>query len=298
MASASWIGKRRRLSRILNRTTGKTLIVPIDDSLIFGPFGGLADVPSKLADIISGSPDALLAYRGVFQNLPDLTETMGRIINLTASTTRSLHTRKVPTGQVSDAAAMDADAVAVHVNVSSSYEHEMITTLGRIIVDSESYGMPVLAIMYPRKEGQAGDYNYEDLRETQPNEYASLVAHCVRIAADLGADIIKTQFTGTAASFEKVVKACWPTPVVIAGGPVVTNDILMGNAYEAIQAGAAGISFGRNVFDRDQSWRYVQALRHIVHARGSIREGLEILEKASRPDTEGRAKNERPSQER
>ncbi len=278
MQANSGIGKTRRLSRIINTNTGKTVVVPIDDSLIFGPFGGLSDLSSKVEQIANGQPDAVLAFPGVYRNFSGLLKAVSGIVNLTASTVRSVHTRKILVGNVATSVALDVDGVAVHVNVSSAYEAEMLQNLGRVSAECEVFGMPLLAIMYPRKEVHGEDYNYDDIKESNPDEFANIVSHCVRIGADLGADVIKTRFTGTSKSFERVVTACFPIPVVIAGGPLLDPKDMLENAYAAIQAGAAGVSFGRNVFHRSDSKAFILALREIVHNGASPVVALERLQ--------------------
>ena len=85
-----------------------------------------------------------------------------------------------------------------------------------------------------------------------PNEHApEVVAQAARIGAELGADIIKTNYTGDIETFKVVVESC-PVPVVIAGGPKCESpkEVLQ-TTSDALKAGAAGISIGRNVFQCD-----------------------------------------------
>jgi len=72
----------------------------------------------------------------------------------------------------------------------------MLRAMGEVVRECEASGMPLLAIMYPRSESSAGDNNYDDLKRDDPKQYSQLVAHAARVAADLGADIIKTKYTG------------------------------------------------------------------------------------------------------
>src|SRR6266404_7803851 len=192
--SSSQTGKARRLGRIFSQGSGKTLILPIDDSLIFGPVGGLEDISSKLPKLVNNPPNAILAFIGAFRAHAATLSKTAWIVNLTGSTTRSQHTLKVPVATVEQAVQVGADAVAIHVNVSSRQEHEMLRTLGLVARDCEAHGMPLLAIMYPRTESDSGDNNYEDLKERERKKYVESVAHSARIAADLGADIIKTKY--------------------------------------------------------------------------------------------------------
>ena len=264
--SSSQTGKARRLAKIFSQDSGKTLILPIDDSLIFGPVGGLEDISSKLPRLVKNPPNAILAFIGAFRAHAATLSNTAWIVNLTGSTTRSQHTLKVLVATVEQAVQVGADAVAIHVNVSSRHEHEMLRTLGLVAHDCEAYGMPLLAIMYPRSESDSGDNNYEDLKEQERKKYAELVAHCARIAVDVGADIIKTKYSGDPDSFRTVVNACSPTPVITAGGPALPIREMLRAGFEIMSAGAAGLSFGRNLFNRPNPERYVKALQAIVHA--------------------------------
>ena len=102
------------------------------------------------------------------------------IVNVTASTTRANHTHKRLVGGVADAVALGAEAVAVHANVGSANEGDMLMTIARTARECEHYGMPLLAIMYPRTEFGAEGCSYEDLRRENPDEYAKRI----RLAGD------------------------------------------------------------------------------------------------------------------
>ena len=264
-SSYSQAGKVRRMRRLFSRGTRRILIVPIDDSLIFGPADGLEEVQAKIRDILVDPPDAVLAFPGVFRNEPHLLAQTAGIVNVTGSTGRSVHTRKVLIGSVHQSAQLGLDAVAVHVNISSQYEAEMLGIFGSVSRECESYGMPLVGIMYPRSESEKGDNNYDDLRANDRKAYAALVAHSARVAVDLGADLIKTKYTGDPESFQMVVNACKPVPIVVAGGPLLPISSALQMAYEVVQAGGAGVSFGRNVFSRQSSQPIVSALKAIVH---------------------------------
>ena len=92
MYSDSNVGKERRLSRVFDRETGRTVIVPIDDSLIFGPTGGLANLGEKIEQVVSGAPNAILTFKGTARNYSGLLSNVATVVNLTASTKRSHHT--------------------------------------------------------------------------------------------------------------------------------------------------------------------------------------------------------------
>ncbi|MDR0314238.1 MAG: hypothetical protein LBI14_11665 [Treponema sp.] len=257
-------GKTRRLSRIFG-TDGKTVIVPVDDSLIFGPFAGLHNINRKISNILEGKPDAVLAHQGTFIN--DIkSNTIGRIINVSASTKNSFHTKKVLVSTIEQLIIRDADCVAVHINITSKYEADMLSDFGKIVSESEKYALPVMAIVYPRKENADGtDENYVSLKNSNNQEYANLLCHCVRIAKDMGASLIKTHYSGNKESFIRVIESASPIPIVIAGGKFTEAAYMLKIAEDAIQCGCKGISFGRNVFSRSDAKTMVEAISAIVH---------------------------------
>ncbi|MEM2896528.1 MAG: class I fructose-bisphosphate aldolase family protein, partial [Candidatus Bathyarchaeia archaeon] len=173
--------------------------------------------------------------------------------------------RKVQVCSVEEAIMIGADAVSVHVNVGSDYENEMLMKLGKISDECDRFGMPLLAMMYPRGA------------KIQSEHALDFVAHAARLGAELGADVIKTNYTGSIESFKEVVSKC-PVPVVIAGGPKTkSEEEFLQMVYDAIQAGAVGVSIGRNVFQSENPTLMVKALSAIVHKRSSASEAMKIL---------------------
>lgn len=256
------VGKARRMARVL-QSDRRTVIVAFDDSLISGPHGAFSAPATALREVAAADPDGILAFGGLLRAESDSLGRVATILNLTASTTRSCHSRKVPIASVEDAVKVGADAVAVHVNVGSTFEPQMLRTLGEVASRATELGLPVLAIMYPRTDGP--DPNFDHLRREKPDQYAEFVAHAARIGVDLGADIVKTQFTGNPESFATVVAACAPVPVIVAGGPLANATVSLELAAAAVEGGASGISVGRNVLHRAERGDWVRAFKAIVH---------------------------------
>lgn len=275
------VGRTRRLARLFDPSSQRTVIVPVDDSLIAGPIGGLQNLKSQLLCIERACPNGILGFPGQFEHQELLNPHVGWICNLTASTTRSAHTRKILIGSVGQALSLGADAVAVHVNTTSKHEGEMLAHFAGVAGEARDLGVPVVAIMYPRRERPDGtDDNYEDVRNTNEDLFTTLVAHAVRVARDLGASLVKTQFTGSPDSFRTVVEAASPVPVVIAGGPLQPCERVLTMAHEATAAGAAGVSFGRNVYGRDNVGQMITALRLIVHEGASVADAMQAIRRA------------------
>jgi DhnA family fructose-bisphosphate aldolase class Ia len=258
----SCIGKRRRLNKLFDN--GKTIVVPIDDSLIFGAKQGLLNLSETIEKIVKGRPNALLGFKKDIEILTEIDSNIPFIFNVTASTVLSTHTRKTIIASVDNAVAAGAECVAAHINFSSSYENEMIHNFATISNECDRLGVPLLAIAYPRSEYDEKDYNYDDLKTKDNLAYTELVAHIVRVVCELGADIIKTNYTGNEESFRTVVQAALGKPVIIAGGAKIPVEHSFQIVEGVINAGGSGISFGRNIFNADHITAYLNAIKTIV----------------------------------
>jgi predicted phospho-2-dehydro-3-deoxyheptonate aldolase len=256
-------GKTRRLKRIL-QPDNRTIIVPMDHGVTIGPIQGIINMQQTVNQLVKGGVDAVLVHKGIAKTID--TGNAGLIIMLSGMSNLSPNINdKVQVCSVQEAIRLGADAVSVHVNVGAQDEDKMLHNLGKVADECEIYGMPLLAMMYPRGP------------KIQNEHDVNAVAHAARIGAELGADIIKTNYTGTIESFKKVTESC-PVPVLIAGGPKCksTEEILQ-TTSDAMKASAAGLSIGRNVFQCDNPTLIVKALSAIVHKGASAEQALKLL---------------------
>lgn len=256
------IGKQCRMGRIF--CNNKTVIVPVDDSLISGPKEGLFDLSNTLKSIASESPNAIMGFKGTMESITKNNIKVPFIYNITASTMMNSSTRKVLIASVENAMTIGADCVAAHINFSSCFESDMLHDFSLVANECDRLGMPLLAIAYPRKELNGKDYNYIELKKNNPNAYAELVAHCVRVVCELGADIVKTQYTGSIETFKYVTDSAANKPIVIAGGSKEPVELSLKCISDSIKAGGAGISFGRNVFNATHISQYISAVKDII----------------------------------
>jgi fructose-bisphosphate aldolase / 2-amino-3,7-dideoxy-D-threo-hept-6-ulosonate synthase len=256
-------GKQRRLNRIF-RADNRTVIVPMDHGVTIGPCKGIENMQTTVNALLKGNADAILVHKGIAKHID--AKSAGLIVMLSGASNLGLNqNNKVQVCSVQEAVRLGADAVAVHVNVGAQEEDKMLMRLGKVAEECEHFGMPLLAMMYPRGPKIT-------------NEHApDLVAHAARLGAELGADIIKTNYTGDIDTFKVVVECC-PVPVVIAGGPKAktAKDTLQMTA-EAMKAGSAGLSIGRNVFQHENQTGMVKALSAIVHNGASVDAAQKIL---------------------
>ena len=158
-----------------------------------------------------------------------------------------------------------ADAVSVHVNLGSETESEMLQELGEISETCSYWGIPLLAMMYPRGQKVENEHDVE------------LVKHAARVGSELGVDIVKTNYTGDPDSFKEVVEGAL-VPVVIAGGPKVdTDEELLQMVKDSIEVGGAGVAFGRNLFQAENPGKITKAISEVVHNDLEVNEALKFL---------------------
>ena len=258
-------GKSARLDRI--GTDGTHLIVPMDHGITMGPVTGLADIESTIDAVTSGGADAVLTQKGIAERVHDNKNGAGYIVHLNGSTTIGPDERdKRITGTVEDAVRAGADAVSLHLNVGSEHEPDQITQLAEVTSAAQQYGMPVLAMTYARGH---------DVRDqSDPEGYAEDLAHATRLGEELGADVIKTAYSGTPETFERVVDGT-RLPVVIAGGSKGTDIETLSMVRGAVDAGAAGVSMGRSIFQHETPELITAAIAAVIHDGKSPEEAAE-----------------------
>jgi len=256
-------GKARRIKRIMQKDN-RTVIVPMDHGVTTGPIQGIVNMQQIINQLLKGEVDAVLVHKGIAKHVD--AGDIGLIVMLSGMSNLSPNINsKVQVCSVREAIRLGADAVSVHVNVGSQDEDKMLSNLGKVADECDIFGIPLLAMMYPRGPKIQNEHSPE------------VVAHAARIGAELGADIIKANFTGDIATFKTVVESC-PAPVVIAGGPKCkTSQEILQTTHDAVKAGAAGLSIGRNVFQNENPTLIVKALSAIVHDSASVEQSLKIL---------------------
>lgn len=246
-------GKELRLARIINHATRRTVIVPMDHGFSLGQVSGLKDMKGAVERVIAGGADAIVLHRGMVRHFPEAAaRSTGLIVHLSGGTNTSPDPEeKVPVCTVREALALGADAVSVQVNLGSRTESRMIEVAGMVSRECRLHGIPLLIMCYPKGIRQEGNMEHA-------------IGHCIRVAEELGADLIKTAYTGSSASFAPLLEAS-SVPVVVAGGERSEEGGVLTMIRDAISAGAAGVCMGRNAFQRDDTAAFIREVRRIVH---------------------------------
>lgn len=248
------IGKLRRLRRIMR--DGRTLIMPMDHGVtkVENGLENVEEILRNVADYI----DAVVLHKGIVKHSKAVVDLeIGLIVHLSASTSLSRDPNdKRIVSSVENAISLGADAVSVHVNIGSETEARQLEDLGKICEISDHYGIPTLAMIYPRGKVEVN---------------TETVAQSARIGYELGADIVKVPYID---KFSQVTKYC-KVPVVIAGGSKESEYELLRKVELALKNGACGVAVGRNIFSSASPRDIAKALHHIIHDGMSVEEVLE-----------------------
>jgi len=262
------IGKKIRLERIIDRNSHRTVIIPMDHGVTVGPIEGLADMRTAISNVVAGGANAILMHKGVVRAGHRGTgRDVGLIIHLSGGTSLSPDPNaKELVCTVEEAIKLGADAVSVHINLGAETDKEMLHQLGQISERCLEWQMPLIAMMYTRGAKIKDEYDVNNVK------------HAARVGAELGADIVKVVYTGSVESFTEVVQGC-PVPVVIAGGAKMDSDEdIFKMVSGALEAGAAGVSIGRNAFQHKDPAKMVQALSRVVHNNADVKEAVKTLQ--------------------
>lgn len=261
-------GKAIRLGKIFRKNTGKTVIIALDHGRRRGPIKGLENPRKTIELLIDSDVDAFMVTPAVLEKNYDLfvgrTSVIARIDG-TGTVKGPDETDDRLIASVLRALKLGADAVSVMVWIGSINEADNLEKLAMVAEDCFNYGLPLLAEVIPCPPHLPDKYSWEN------------VAYGSRIAAELGADIIKTFYPGSLEKFKLVIERV-PVPIVILGGPKIEKiEDFLKIVYEAIIAGARGVAIGRNVFQAEDPIKVANAISAIVHSRTSAEEALQFL---------------------
>ncbi|MDR5656785.1 MAG: 2-amino-3,7-dideoxy-D-threo-hept-6-ulosonate synthase [Halobacteriota archaeon] len=243
-------GVEARLTRL--GRDGKFVTVPMDHGITMGAVDGLKDIESTIADVTEGGADAVLTQKGLADRVYPNRHDAGYLVHLNGSTEIGPdEAEKRQTATVEEAVRLGADGVSFHINVGSDHEPDQIEALSNVTERAHQLGMPVLAMAYARGPG----IDEHD---------ATNLGHAVRLAEELGADIIKTAYSGDPESFEHVVEST-SKPVIIAGGSPSSDRETLETVQDAVSVGGAGVSMGRTIFQHPDPYAISSAIAAVVH---------------------------------
>jgi DhnA family fructose-bisphosphate aldolase class Ia len=248
---------------------GKALIVAMDHARTFGAIEGLESPDAVIEAAVDAGADAVMTTFGVLRHYRE--QLIGRIPTILRldggpSTYREdwlAYTEWSLLHSVEDALLLGADGVVVMAFVGIPVELETYRIVARVAGECVRANLPLMVEALPCSSERVPD-----------PKSAEAMASAARLAFEHGADMVKSYYTGSQDGFRRVTDNC-PVPVLIAGGPKMeTVEETLQVAHDATQAGAAGVVFGRNVWQSGDTRGMIRALRGIIHDGRSVAEVL------------------------
>lgn len=254
-------GIKNRMARIIRPDTGHAVMLAVDHGYFLGPTTKL-EVPRKTIGPLIPYADSLMLTRGVLRTSVDPNSGISVVLRVSGGVSiigPSLANEGISTS-IKDAIRLNVAGVGLSIFVGTEYERQTLLSLAELVNQGEEYGIPVLAITAVGRELEKRDARFLSL--------------CCRIAAELGAHIVKTYYCE---DFEKVTESC-PVPIVIAGGPKLATELdALEMAYNAIQQGAVGVDMGRNIWQSDHAVAMIRAIRAVVHESYTPKEAHDLF---------------------
>jgi len=266
------LGKRTRLHRMMYEFgpgNGTLLILPIDQGLEHGPVDFFTEhdclnpeYQFRLA--VEGGYSAIALHLGLAEKYgPKFAGKIPIVLKINGKTRIPPASEPVSpmTGSVEDAVRIGADAVGYTLYVGSPNQHLDFMQFRKVKEDAEHYGMPIIVWAYPRGSSVDGKGGRDSLY---------VIDYAARVSNELGADVVKLNVPVTSAKSRsmqpppydtlnlsteemvaKVVRSAGKTLVIFSGGGMVTDEEVIERARICMEQGAAGLIFGRNLWQRD-----------------------------------------------
>ena len=251
------IGTMRRLGRLFHPQSAKAVILALDHGASEGMIPGLAELPTLLAGIRELPVQGVVLNKGLARaSVGGIDLSKNIIVNLSAGTKHGVpNYNQSIVCSVTEALRLGADAVSVHLNIGNDLEDRMLQDFGMVTDEAHAQGIPVMTTIYARGGQIVNELDF------------ALIAHCIRLGGELGADVVCVPYSGEQQSFAAAVAAC-PVPVLATGGPNQPDwKSSKAQVAEILEAGAAGVAMGRNIFQHKEPLKALAEICELVHAQ-------------------------------
>ena len=273
----SLLGKQIRMRRLIRQESNSSVICALDHGMTSPRFlDGLYDTRARARQAVAGGANVFMMGRGFAKRCAgEFRRDTALALMLSASAAgRPAGAVITAIGSVEEALTLGADAVVVYTALAGDNEDWMIGYLSEVGEACEALGMPLIAeAEWPNA--------YQTLDSFSTDLGPDYLMRNARLCAELGADIVKVNWSGDAKSFGEIVRAC-DAPVVIAGGTVVSDQELLQRFEEGREVGAIGCSVGRNIFQHQNPEAMTRAIARVFHDKWSAREALDELNETLR----------------
>ncbi len=257
-------GKKLRMNKIF-QPDGKAVVVALDHASGAGPMPGIENPKCTVEKLIAGGVDAIMTTPGIIANFGDKFGRAGVILRADGGSTALGDGGGF--GKLFGAEmvlSLGADAICTMGFAGAPHEYEHWSYITSTSQECQKLQVPYLVEALPRGEKA----------KSMPMENAVSIA--CRVSAELGADFIKTAYPGTPEAMRKVVNECY-IPILVLGGPKADNKTVLELVQGAMEGGAAGVCFGRNLWSHPHPEQMVAAISEVVHGGKSVDEALRQL---------------------
>jgi fructose-bisphosphate aldolase / 2-amino-3,7-dideoxy-D-threo-hept-6-ulosonate synthase len=267
------VGKRIRMKKVID-PAGASIICALDHGMTSPMFlAPLADIEARTAEAVAGGANVIMISKGMIRRAEPAFSRETAVALLLSASANAGEDRPsvVRVAAVEEACRLGADAVVLFVALTGESEPGMISTLAAIGGECERLGMPFIA----EAEFPTTYATVEDLSAAYGLEY---LQRNVRLCAELGADIVKTNWPGSTERFGELVETTSGIPMVLAGGTRVEDRELLERMEGAVSVGAIGCSVGRNIFMHQDPEAITRALSRVIRERWPAAKAYEDLQ--------------------
>src|SRR3972149_1046488 len=267
----SGVGTEIRKNKLFNKKSGRTFVVAIDHGILMGPLQGIEDIVDTVSKVAKGGADAIQVVPPVVKVIKENFFGRGSPA-LIARLDHSNYWRSIPEPKpgyytkiftVKDAVRVNADAVVTYLLTGfedDSQEAENLRSLADMVREAQDYGMPIIIEPLGLEKGSQAVRN------------ESIIRLAVRMATEIGADLLKVDYTGEKNSFKAIVGSTF-TPILVRGGPktkTIQESFQM--VKDSLDCGAKGIVFGRNVWQAPDITKMTKTLAGLVHGELNVKQ--------------------------
>jgi len=264
-------GLTLRKQAIFDKQDGRSVIIALDHGSIAGPMQGIINPRTIVKACVDAKVDGILTTKGfVDTSLGEWDRSTSLLLRLTGGfTVLGGKYEEEMIVEPETAIAYGATCAAITVKFGHEREGDFIRQASLAIDRCHRLGLPVM--VEAMAKGTLGGKEFAP----QNPEAVRMVA---RMGAEIGADLIKTYYTGSIESFARVVEGC-PVPIVILGGAKTDSvqDVFQ-TIYDSLQAGGSGIAMGRNIWSFGKVEAMLEAINGLIHGHWGVDKALAKVE--------------------
>lgn len=258
------VGRKNRMNHIFT-TDNKTFILAMDHGANFNVLPALKNQGKMIRELAKAGADAFLATPGMVDKFGDDFIGKGIILRVDGGIS-FLGDGSKPMQIVvnpKDAMRLGVDSIIAMSFPGSRFESEILSQLSRIIMESHEWNLPVTVESLPR--------GFEGGHDARTPE--NIIFAC-RQSVELGADIVKTVYTGDQESFKELTDSVYAPVVILGGSKKIPERGLLQEIKDAMESGGRGVAMGRNIWGHENPVKYASAIARLIHEDCSVEVAL------------------------